>query len=48
MKNVLITGSTGEIGSAIALSFAEKGYNVALHTFSKPEKLCTTPVTSGN
>ena len=37
MKNVLITGATGGIGSAIAKAFAEKGYNVALHTFSKPD-----------
>ena len=35
MKNVLVTGATGDIGFAIAEAFAEKGYNVALHTFSK-------------
>lgn len=38
MKNVLITGATGGIGSAIAEAFAQNGYNVALHTFSKPDK----------
>lgn len=37
MKNVLITGATGDIGVAIAKAFAEKGYNIALHTHSKPE-----------
>ena len=37
MKNVLITGATGGIGSAIAKAFAKNGYNVALHTFSKPD-----------
>lgn len=38
MKNVLITGSTGGIGSAVALEFAKSGYNVAIHTHSKAEK----------
>ena len=38
MKNVLITGATGGIGSAIAEAFAKKGYNVALHTYSKPDE----------
>ena len=38
MKNVLVTGATGGIGSAIAENFAKNGYNVALHTFSKPDK----------
>lgn len=37
MKNVLVTGATGAIGSAIAEAFAKNGYNVALHTFSKPD-----------
>lgn len=37
MKNVLVTGATGGIGTAIAEVFAEKGYNVALHTFSKKD-----------
>lgn len=38
MKNVLITGATGGIGSAIAAEFAKEGFNVAIHTHSKPEK----------
>ncbi len=38
MKNVLVTGATGNIGSAIAKKMAQKGYNVAIHTNSKPEK----------
>jgi 3-oxoacyl-[acyl-carrier protein] reductase len=37
MKNVLITGATGDIGIAIVKAFAQKGYNVALHTNSKPD-----------
>ncbi len=37
MKNVLITGATGDIGIAITKAFAEKGYNIALHTFSNVE-----------
>ena len=43
LKNVLVTGATGEIGMQIARAFAQNGYNVAVHTFSKPEeaqKLC--------
>lgn len=38
MRNVLVTGATGTIGSAIAEAFAKNGYNVALHTFSKPDE----------
>ena len=38
MKNVLITGATGGIGSAMAEIFASQGYNVAIHTFSKKDK----------
>lgn len=38
MKNILITGSTGGIGSAIAIEFAKAGYNVVIHTHSKLEK----------
>lgn len=42
-KTVLITGATGDIGSALAEVFARDGYNVLVHTFSnseKAEKLC--------
>lgn len=35
MKNVLVTGATGEIGCAIAEAFAEAGNNVAVHTNSR-------------
>lgn len=38
MKNVLVTGGTGGIGSAIAERFAQNGYNVAVHTHRKHEK----------
>lgn len=31
MKNVLITGGSGGIGSAICVAFAQAGYNVAVH-----------------
>lgn len=31
MKNVLITGASGGIGKALALTFAKNGYGVALH-----------------
>lgn len=31
MKNVLITGASGGIGSAAAVAFAKRGYGVALH-----------------
>lgn len=37
MKNVLITGATGDIGIAIVRAFAKNGCNVAIHTFSKTE-----------
>ena len=33
MKNVLITGGAGGIGSALCRRFAKKGYNVAIHYF---------------
>jgi len=35
MKNVLITGASGDIGAAIACVFAKNGYNVALHSNTK-------------
>ncbi len=38
MKNVLVTGATGGIGEAIAVKLAQSGYNIALHTNSKPEQ----------
>ncbi len=37
MKNVLVTGATGDIGLAIAERFCKDGYNVALHTNSKAD-----------
>tara|TARA_B100002051_G_scaffold275075_1_gene317799 strand:- start:933 stop:1682 length:750 start_codon:yes stop_codon:yes gene_type:complete len=41
-KNILITGAATRVGRAIALHFAEKGWNIALHYFrsySKAKKL---------
>ena len=41
-KNLLITGSATRVGKAIALHFAERGWNIALHYFrssSKAKKL---------
>jgi len=41
-KNLLITGAATRVGKAIALHFAEKGWNIALHYFrssSKAKKL---------
>ena len=32
-KNLLITGAATRVGKAIALHFAEKGWNIALHYF---------------
>lgn len=37
-KTVLITGATGDIGSAMAEAFAKDGYDVIVHTFSNTEK----------
>ena len=31
MKNVLITGASGDIGGALAIKFATEGYNVGIH-----------------
>ncbi|MCQ2514681.1 MAG: 3-oxoacyl-ACP reductase FabG [Ruminococcus sp.] len=48
MKNVLITGGSGGIGSAIAEEFAQSGYNVIIHSFHNKQganmlarRLCT-------
>ena len=41
-KNLLITGAATRVGEAIALHFAERGWNIALHYFrssSKAKKL---------
>ena len=41
-KNLLVTGGATRVGKAIALHFAEKGWNIALHYFrssSKAKKL---------
>ena len=41
-KNLLITGAATRVGKAMALHFAEKGWNIALHYFrssSKAKKL---------
>jgi len=41
-KNLLITGAATRVGKAIALHFAERGWNIALHYFrssSKAKKL---------
>jgi NAD(P)-dependent dehydrogenase (short-subunit alcohol dehydrogenase family) len=37
-KNILITGAATRIGRAIALHFAEKGWNIALHYFKSSSK----------
>ena len=38
MKNVLVTGGSGGIGTAICVAFAQAGCNVAIHSHSKIEK----------
>ena len=35
-KNLLITGAATRVGKAMALHFAEKGWNIALHYFKLP------------
>ena len=37
-KNLLITGGATRVGKAIALHFAEKGWNIALHYFRSSSK----------
>ena len=37
-KNLLITGAATRVGKAIALHFAEKGWNIALHYFQSSTK----------
>jgi len=37
-KNLLITGGATRVGKAIALHFAEKGWNIALHYFRSSAK----------
>jgi len=37
-KNILITGAATRVGRAIAIHFAEKGWNVALHYFRSSSK----------
>ena len=41
-RNLLITGAATRVGKAIALHFAERGWNIAIHYFrssSKAKKL---------
>ena len=37
-KNLLITGAATRVGKAIALHFAERGWNIALHYFGSASK----------
>ena len=37
-KNLLITGAATRVGRAIALHFAERGWNIALHYFRSSSK----------
>ena len=37
-KNLLITGAATRVGKAIALHFAERGWNIALHYFRSSSK----------
>jgi len=38
-KNLLITGAATRVGKAIALHFAERGWNIALHYFRSSSKV---------
>ena len=38
MKNVLVTGASGDIGAEIAIKFAKMGYNVGIHYNTSEEK----------
>lgn len=38
MKTVLVTGGSGGIGTALCVAFAQVGYNVIIHSYSKMEK----------
>ncbi len=38
MASVLITGSAKGLGKSMAIYFAKKGYNIALHHFSDPKE----------
>jgi len=44
-KSVIITGSSGGIGSETARLFAEKGANITVNYFSSPEKAENTVIT---
>ena len=37
-KNLLITGAATRVGKAIALHFAQRGWNIALHYFRSSSK----------
>ena len=37
-KNLLITGAATRVGKAIALHFAKRGWNIALHYFKSSSK----------
>jgi len=37
-KNLLITGAATRVGKAIALHFAERGWNIAIHYFRSSSK----------
>ena len=39
MKRALVTGGSGDIGSAICLQLAEQGFDVLVHGNSNPEKV---------